>query len=173
MLISRPVLIDTCTLINVLASGVPNVVLGHLSPECLISEAVSNESLFLRSQVPGSPAERIDLTPLLQTGILKICQAESLEEEELYVQLASELDDGEALSLAISAIRGHAFVSDDRKATRIAKQLGLVDIFSTPDILSSCPNIDIRATLRAIEFRARFVPSKEHPLWEWWSSNRS
>jgi len=173
LLISRPVLIDTCTLINVLASGAPDVVLGHLSAECLISEAVSQESLFLRSEVLGSPAEQIDLTPLIQGGILKSCQAETPKEEELYVQLASELDDGEALSLAIGVIRGHAFATDDRKAARIAKQLGLVDIISTPDILFSCPNIDVRGALRAIEFRARFVPGKDHPLWGWWWSTRS
>jgi predicted nucleic acid-binding protein len=173
LLISRPASIDTCTLINILASGAPDLVLGHLSSECLISEAVSSESLFLRSQVPGAPVERIDLKPLIETGILTVCQAETPDEEELYVQLASELDDGEALSLAISALRGHAFVTDDRKATRIAKQLGLVDILSTPDLLFSCPDIDIRTVLRAIEFRARFVPSEDHPLWAWWSSNRS
>ena len=91
MLISRPASIDTCTLINILASGAPDIVLGHLSSECLISEAVSSESLFLRSQVPGAPVERIDLKPLIETGILTVCQAETPDEEELYVQLASRI----------------------------------------------------------------------------------
>jgi predicted nucleic acid-binding protein len=172
LLSSVPVSVDTCTLINILASGVARRLFSHLSGECIISEAVSRESLFLRSRTSGSPAESIDLSPLLSEGILKVCQADTPQEEALYVQLASDLDDGEALSLAISVTRGYGFATDDRKAARLAKSLGLVKIYTTPDIVSSCSDIDYREVLMAIEFRARFYPGADHPLYPWWMKEK-
>jgi predicted nucleic acid-binding protein len=171
LLSTRPVSIDTCTLINVLASGVAEILLQQLSAERLISEAVSRESLFLRSALVGQPPQRIDLNPFIHAGYLKVCQAETVDEEELYVHLASELDDGEAMSVAISVSRGHALATDDRKATRLAKQLGLLYIYSTPDIIASCSGINLPEVLGAIEFRARFVPALDHPLRDWWVAN--
>jgi len=172
LLSSRPVSIDTCTLINLLASGVGEVLLHNLSAERLISEAVSRESLFLRSPTAGQPPERIDLNPLIQSGSLTVCRAETEEEEELYVQLAAELDDGEALSIAISISRGHALATDDRKAIRIAKQLGVVELITTPDIVASCSGIELIEVLQTIEFRARFSPSSDHPLRAWWTAHK-
>ena len=168
LLSSRPVSIDTCTLINLLASGFGEVLLHNLSAERLISEAVSRESLFLRSPTAGQPPERIELNPLIQSGSLTVCRAETEEEEELYVRLASELDDGEALSVAISICRGHALATDDRKAIRIAKQLGVAELFTTPQIVASCSGIELLEVLQAIEFRARFSPSSDHPFHAWW-----
>jgi len=172
LLSSVPVSVDTCTLLNILASGVARRLFSHLSAECIIADAVSRESLFLRSRMSGSPAERIDLSPLLSEGILKVCQADTPQEEALYVQLASDLDDGEALSLAISVTRGYGFATDDRKAARLAKSLGLVKIYTTPDIVSSCSDIDYREVLTAIEFRARFYPAADHPLHPWWMKEK-
>ena len=64
----------------------------------MISEAVLEESLCLRATDTSLPPERINFSRLLASGQLNICSAETPDEEALYVELASQLDDGEALS---------------------------------------------------------------------------
>ncbi len=173
MLTSRPAAVDTSSLINVLASGFAELLLEQLAPERWVAENVSRESLFLRSALANTPPERIDLDPLFRSGHLRLCQAETAEEEELYVQLAAELDDGEAVSLAIAVRRGYALVTDDRKAIRLAQEFGVLDIFGTPEVVHACAGIDHRKVLEAIEVRARFSPAANHPLRSWWSKSRS
>lgn len=63
--------------------------------------AVLEESLYLRATDTSLPPERIDLSRLLASGMLNICSAETPDEEALYVELASQLDDGKALSMAL------------------------------------------------------------------------
>lgn len=170
-----PVLVDTCTLINLEASGESALLLAALSPSCLLCDAVSRESLFLRADQRDQPPQRIDLTSLFQCGRLNPCQAQSLEEEALYVALAAELDDGEALSLAISSVRGFGLATDDRKARRIATEIGSVPLFSTAEILyavSSLGEARISEMIRLIEFRGRFAPHPSMPLSDWWNAHR-
>lgn len=97
MLSDAPVLIDTCTLINLQASGEPIMLLSELSRTSMVCDVVSRESLYLRAEQTGLPPQPIDLNPLFHAGHLHLCSAETPEEESLYVNLAAELDDGEAL----------------------------------------------------------------------------
>lgn len=175
MLLDRPVLVDTCTLINLEASGESELLLAALSRSCLLCDSVSRESLFLRADQRDQPPQRIDLTSLFQRGLLNPCQAQSQEEEALYVALAAELDDGEALSLAISSVRGFGLATDDRKARRIAAEIGSVPLFSTAEILhavASLGDAKISEMIRLIEFRGRFAPHPSMPLSDWWNAHR-
>jgi predicted nucleic acid-binding protein len=175
MLSDRPVLIDTCTLINLEASGESELLLRALSPSCLLCNAVSRESLFLRSDQIGQPPRQIDLQGLLQGGSLTLCQPESPDEEAMYVSLAAELDDGEALSLAIASARGFGLATDERKARRIAQELGSVPLFSTVEIIHAVRTLGtpkIAEMIRLIEFRGRFVPHQSMPLSDWWNSSK-
>lgn len=175
MLSDTPVLVDTCTLINLEATGEPHVLLGALSATCLACNVVQRESMFLRSEQSDLPPEQINLDSLFQANVLSPCHAETPEEEALYVSLAAELDDGEALSLAISSMRGYGLATDDRKARRLAQELGSVPIFSTAEILHSLHSLDkdkIREMIRRIEFRARFTPHSTMPLYDWWNAHK-
>jgi predicted nucleic acid-binding protein len=175
MLSDSPVLVDACTLINLEATGEPEVFLRALSATCLACDVVQRESMFLRAEQSDLPPEQINLDTLFQANILSPCQAETPEEEALYVSLASELDDGEALSLAISSTRGYGLATDDRKARRIARELGSVPLFSTAEILHSLQSLDedkIRQMIRRIEFRARFTPHSTMPLYDWWNAHK-
>jgi hypothetical protein len=134
----------------------------------MVSDAVLRESLYLRALDPALPPERVDLRRLTDSGLLKVCSTETSAEESLYVELAAELDDGEALSLALSLSRGFGLATDDRKATRIARERGIVEIFGTPEILHACPDINIPEAIRLIEYRARFSPALGASLRDWW-----
>jgi len=122
------VLIDICTLINLLASDEPKLLSGGLSSICMVCEPVSRESLFLRAEQENVPPQRIALDPLFASGGLHACQAESADEEALYVSLAAELDDGEAMSLAISSVRGYGLATDDRKVRHFANEIASVPL---------------------------------------------
>jgi|SRR5580765_1826672 len=175
MLSDRPVLIDTCTLINLEASGESRLLLPSISPTCFLCEAVSRESLFLRSTMRDQPPQKIELQPYFDDGLLTLCQTQSPEEEAMYVALAAELDDGEALSLAISSVRGFGLATDDRKARRIATEIGTVPLFSTAEILQSVESLGpqkISDMIRSIEFRGRFTPHPTMPLSDWWNTSR-
>ena len=175
MLLDRPVLVDTCTLINLEASGESELLLAALSPTCLLCEAVSRESIFLRAEQRDQPPQKIDLASFFHRGLLSPCQAQSPEEEALYVALAAELDDGEALSLAISSARGFGLATDDRKARRIAADLGSVPLFSTAEIVHAVESLGaerIAEMIRRIEFRGRFMPHPSMPLSDWWTAHR-
>lgn len=175
MLSDSPVLVDTCTLINLQASGEPDLLLRALSKVCMVCDVVSRESIYLRAEQSDSPAERITLDPLLQVGSLHLCETETPEEESLYVALAADLDDGEALSLAISSVRGFGLATDDRKARRIAAEMGSVPLFSTAEILHSASSLGderIREIIRRIELRARFTPHPTMPLHDWWNARK-
>jgi predicted nucleic acid-binding protein len=176
MLSDSPVLVDTCTLINLQASGESELLLRGLSETCMVCDAVSRESIFLRAEQKDLPPQRIDLAPFFQARILHACNAETPEEEAVYVALAAELDDGEALSLAISSVRGYGLATDDRKARRIAAEIGSVPLFSTAEILRSISSFteeSMRKIIRRIEFRARFIPHPSMPLSDWWNAHRS
>jgi predicted nucleic acid-binding protein len=175
MLSDTPVLVDSCTLINLQATGEPELLLKALSATCLACDVVQRESIFLRAEQTDLPPEQINLDLLFQANILFLCKAETPEEEALYVSLAAELDDGEALSLAISSGRGYGLATDDRKARRLARELGSVPLFSTAEILHSLHSLDedkIGEMIRRIEFRARFTPHSTMPLYDWWNAHK-
>ena len=94
----------------------------------------------------------------------------------MYVDLATQIDDGEAMALAIAKSRSWAVSTDDRKAKRIADELS-VKVLTTPEIVKRWADLarpsldDLRQTLQLIETRASFFPSANHPLHSWWRDN--
>ena len=73
------------------------------------------------SKSPKSRRLALSLGELVRSSILQRVKPESEEEIDWYVRLAQELDDGEAQALAIAKVRGFVPLTDDDKATRIAK----------------------------------------------------
>ena len=117
--------------------------------------------------------EPVRLDPLLTSGVLTICGIEGTAQEELYVKYALELDDGEAMSLAIAQARNFALATDERKARRVIRESRLqVRVISTPEVIRAWARGKARAelatVLRTIEARARFRPSSADPLEAWW-----
>jgi len=175
------IVLDTSVTLNLLATGVGPSVLESLEVSCFVCSAVVDETTYIRSDDPAHPREAVSMNAWLPSGILKVISPDSPLEDELYVQFAADLDDGEAMSLAICRARGYSFVTDDRKARRIAGQLTLprVHLLSTSQIVhhwairtAAAPG-ELRRILSAIELRARFIPPHDDRLREWWVCNRS
>lgn len=171
----RVVLLDTCVLINLVASGHVEDVVGTADEEFAICSAVEDESVFLRSQDPQSPQEPVQVQSLVQSGLLRVCQLEA-GEEAMYVGYASQLDDGEAMSLAIAHSRGFILATDDRKARRLF-QAAVNDparLVSTSGILrawskrSGTSHAELKAALSQVSLRARFFPPSDDSHYQWW-----
>jgi len=171
--------IDACCLINLCATGYVPEVLRSWGGRWYVPTAVLAETLYLRMETEdGTIApQQLVLTDLVDQAVLISCTMEKAEEIGLYVDLATSLDDGEAMALAIAKARGWVLSTDDRKAQRIAGELG-VALVTTPEILrrwvskSSPTDQQIREAINRIEQRARFVPRTTDPLFDWWSAAR-
>jgi len=170
----RSAVLDTCVLINLLATGRVAEIVRVVAPSRMVCSAVSEESLYLRPLEAEGRPEHIDLQTLIAAGILTPCQIEGVEEEDLYVTYALELDDGEAMSLAIAQSRNLVLATDERKARRLAREnVPQLSILSTAEIIRAwaqgMDQRDVIAAVRSILTRARFRPADSDPLALWWN----
>lgn len=173
---TRAQILDACVLINLLASGEVEGILRSASMDSYICSAVEGESIYLRTEDPKNPIEPIDLRPLIGSGLLAVCHIEGDQEAELYVDYASALDDGEAMSLAIALSRGFHLATDERKARRLFLEAGAdaQRLPSTSELLRRwseaelVPPAKLKASLLNIERRALYQPPTSDPNYQWW-----
>src|SRR6266851_3744508 len=114
------IIFDTSVALNLLATGVGLSVIESLEVNCFMCPAVVDETIYIRSDDPSQPREAVSIDAWIPSGAVKVINPAGDLEEELYVQFAADLDDGEAMSLAICRARGYTLATDDRKARRIA-----------------------------------------------------
>ena len=172
----RPQILDTCVLINLLASGEINEILRAAAQDSLISSAVEVESIYLRTDNPEAPMEQIDLRPLIDSGLLTVCHIEGDEEAEMYVDFAGALDDGEAMSLAIALLRDYVLATDERKARRLFLEAAgdKARLASTSQLVRRWAETEgvvadrLKTVLLEIERRARYRPPTTDENYEWW-----
>ncbi len=165
---------DTCVLINLLGSGRFEDIVEKVGRPFAVSASAVREALYLRNADTGE-REPIDLQPHFTAGRIQILDVQNEHELARYVAYASELDDGEAMSLALAECRGISLATDDRKARRlIANQALSVELWSTVDVLKvweeagSIPVTEMREALKQLTARARYRLKETHPDWAWW-----
>ncbi|MFN0087070.1 MAG: hypothetical protein ACKVX9_16895 [Blastocatellia bacterium] len=173
------IIIDSCVLINLLAGEAIEEILRATGKECQICVVVERESFFLRPEAPQEEAfEPVKLDTLIKSGVLRLCNVEGDQEIALYVDYASRLDDGEAMSLAIAESRGYFFATDDRKARRIfLESINDSDrLLSTPELIREWANNQsisparLNSVLTKIQIRANFFPPRNDPNRDWWKN---
>ena len=174
MITDRSAILDTCVLINLLATGRVAEIVGVIAASRMVCPAVSEESLYLRPLEAQGQPEHVNLQPLITAGVFTPCQIEGGAEEDLYVTYALDLDDGEAMSLAIAQSRNLVLATDERKARRIAREnVPQLCIISTAEIIRAWAEgkerRDVIAVVRSILERARYRPSDSDPLALWWN----
>jgi predicted nucleic acid-binding protein len=173
-------IIDACVLINLLATEELKGILGTIKKSSLICSFVEKETLYLRTLDRQKPKDLIDLGGFVNDGLLRVCTIEDTNEESLYVDFASTLDDGEAMTLAIAIARDFDLVTDELKARRIF--LDRVPhpkrLISTSQILRQWAELrrisatKLKNTLYKIETRARYRPPTSDYNYKWWVNSR-
>jgi len=169
-------ILDTCVLINLAASGEVADIVATIRGVTFICSAVQKEALFLRDDTEQSVLVPLNMDDLLAIAQIQVCDLGTDDEEEHFVKLAADLDDGEAMSIAIAASRGMDFASDDQKARRIFKELVPAPqrLTCTSSILKQWAAVRsvtpqrLRNALRRIAARSRFTPSRRDPNAAWW-----
>jgi predicted nucleic acid-binding protein len=155
---------DACVLINLLATDRLEEIARHLAYQFAIASSVAAETIYLRRPEDKS-REQADLRTHVTSGLIKVLDVETELEQSRYLYYATELDDGEAMSLALAECRRLEIATDDRKARRMVAAEGLsIKLWSTVDILKAWERIgsispqEVKDTLTKISSRARFRP---------------
>jgi hypothetical protein len=143
-----------------------------------VPDAVHAEVQFVRQHDPTQPGSflnmPVDFSPHVSSGLLTPCQPSGSQEQTLFVQYAAQFrSDGEAMCLAIAQSRGWLVATDDRKAIRIGKGMGLA-VISCPELVkkwadSSKPSAhELLQVLVEIQTLAKFLPNSAMPESAWW-----
>jgi len=169
------VLQDACVLLNLLASGRFEELCDGLDVEFVLARAAAEETLFLRDVFTDAKVA-VDLDEFVEKRLLSILDVETDEERRRYITYATELDDGEAMSLALAECRHIALATDDRKAIRLIKEQKLdINIWSTVRLLQewqkkrSVAKNEMRQVLVSIRDQARFIPKRPPEDAAWWN----
>ena len=170
-------LLDASCLLNLYATGRLLEVAQALPWQLAVVDYVlEQEALYVRTvelyegEVETLP---VDLSPLIDGGLLVVVRLETASEEAHFVELAASLDDGEAMTGAIARNRSFAVAIDDRKARRVLGEWASgVRLVSTLELVqqwgASVPIDDVSRALRSMRHGARYVPGPRDPLYEWW-----
>ncbi len=167
-----PLVADADVLMNLVATGQCGRILTELRLTLLIAPRVESETLFLEPDDPGGERVSINLDPLARTGDLARAALDPIE-VTYYVELAQEVDDGEAQAIALAQARGIRLASDDRRAGRAAARRG-VTVVTTPELAHEwerrlAPGAPLVAQcLGNVERRAHYRPRRGHDLHSWW-----
>ena len=95
---------DASVLLNLLAADCIPEIAGALDWQFTICPLVRDEIKMLRDPSTGEMVA-VDITPLIESGMLQILELSGEDEQALYVEQSIVVDDGEAMSIAIAASR--------------------------------------------------------------------
>jgi len=139
----KKLILDASVLINILGTGLSDVILKGLNRIVLVDEIALREVTIDPFSRKG-PAEV--LGGLRKSGLIEVINMGS-EAYDLFIGLTGgdppdDLDDGEAATLAQAAFGNYVAVIDERKATRIAGScfpnialLNSLDLLTSQDLL--------------------------------------
>ena len=170
-------LLDACVVINIEATSRFDDIARSRGEQFVVVRQASAEVGSLRAEVDGAVEEvLIDLTPHVTAKTLSIADL-TPDEFPLYVDLARDLDDGEAASIALAVNRGLRVATDDKKARRICRIQGLAEPVRTSEILrgfcdhNALRDKDVSDILPRVRDLASFLPPRSDPNHEWWTIN--
>ncbi|MBC7526181.1 MAG: hypothetical protein H7308_01385 [Chthonomonadaceae bacterium] len=177
---------DASALLNLLATQREQEILNALGcPSYVTKQVREAEMLYLRSlpeEDIGGNLVSVDVRveTLLQKGLLQeVTFTEG--ESKIFVQLAQQIDDGEASCCAVAVSRNWSVVLDDRKGIRVAhaQRPPLITV-ETPEWIKYWleeGNVEEETLTDAInrihicaKYKPRGKPPK-HSLYDWWMSH--
>lgn len=171
-------LLDACSLINLVASGVRlSKIAGAIDCEFVVTAIAAEESLFIAGRSTNEPQMPVNVGELAAAGDLSVAE---LTPNELgrFIILARSVDDGEASTLAVASERGVEMATDDKRAIRVAIEIG-VTVVTTSQLLrrwaerSDATSAEIAAALSNVERRGNFSPRRDDPERGWWTASPS
>ncbi len=170
--------IDACCLIDLMASGDAEAILRASPFTWHLPSAVQGEVQYCRQYDPAQPGKTVtipaDLSRMISSGLLTLCVPENRQELDLFTLYAATFrSDGESMCLALAEQRKWAIATDDRKAIRVAQQVGLT-VVSCPELVKAWADATgpdpavVNKVLEDIQVLAQFKPNPTMPEYQWW-----
>jgi hypothetical protein len=170
--------IDACCVIDLLASGHAEAILRASGYVWQLPSAVQAEVLHVRQHDPASPGQVLkvpaDLSGLITSGVLTVCDPTTRQELNRYVHYAAQFrSDGEAMCLALAESRSWVVATDDRRAIRVAQQVGLT-VVSCPALVKAWADATgpaqamLKQVLQDIQVLGQFRPHPAMREYQWW-----
>lgn len=167
-------LLDACAVLSIYSTRRMAEILAAVPGPVAVCDLVVGEALYVRRITDGErERESVDLTPFFDAGTLSVLATDDEDELQTFVDLAADLDDGEAMTATLAIHRGFVLVTDDGKAERLLT--GRVRLRSSLDLVQAWADgaqvegPELRTTLTAIYERG-YEPPPAHPLKRWWDS---
>src|SRR5262249_19892022 len=140
--------------------------------------AVQEEVRYLRQHDSVQPGQggkvAADLTGLIAPGLLTVCNPENQPELDRYTHYATLFrSDGESMCLALAEQRDWVVATDDRRALRVAQQVGLT-VVSSPTLVRAWAvaagpdQATLNKALQDIQVLAQFKPNPSMAEYQWW-----
>jgi len=178
-----PIILDACCLLNLYASGRLKEIVESLPEPVVVSDyIVQREALFVTFKEFEQDEEQkrpVDLNPLVSAGLIKVMSINSEEERGTFIDLAAELDDGEAITVSLAEHRGCCVATDDRKALRVIAGRSSIQTISTLELvkrwaeLRNVSRMEIKSVLSLIWTGASYYPGERELLYPWWQDMMS
>ena len=178
---SECLVLDASCLLNLYATGRLREITLAVGGQIEVADYVLEREAIYTWQTDSTgtheEAVPVDLTPLVEEGIIRVVRLEHSGEQETFVALAALVDDGEAATAALALHRGCAVATDDRKARRVFGEfMPDVPLVSTLELMklwadeSQIPRDELRAAMDAMRDSASYAPGSRDPLFDWWVS---
>ena len=173
-------ILDACCAINLYSSGHMGSILESLGVSVYIAEYVYTEELVSLTSESNfrelNHEEQYNLDLMMQKGLFALASLSSDLEQNLFVNLASMIDDGEAATAALAVNRRWSLGTDDRGAIGHFTRNGFTfEIVSTLEIVKFWADTNamepdmVKTALTNIRTHGRYRPKSSHPLYPWWS----
>jgi predicted nucleic acid-binding protein len=172
------IILDASCLLNLCASGKLKEIAETLNGPLVVSDYVLNhEVLFIRHKETEQDDEEIkpvNLVPLISLGLIKVISLNTEEEQNTFIDLATELDDGEAITISLAECQHCKVATDDRKALKVISSRSSTHSISTLEIIKNWvdqKNIskeDTKRVLTLVLKDAHFYPGERDGLYSWW-----
>lgn len=173
-----PIILDASCVLNLYASGRFKEIAESLPEPLVVSDyVVEREALFIaykESEQDEEQKKTVDLSSLVSAGLIKVISIYGEKEQETFVDLATELDDGEAVTVSLAEHRGFCVATDDRKALKVISERALIHATSTLELVKrwaevcNVPRKEIKTVLALIWEGASYYPGERDPLYSWW-----
>jgi predicted nucleic acid-binding protein len=175
-------LLDACAVVSLYATRQMVEILRVVEGKVAVADLVATEAQFVFRGGNGEDARErdpIDLGPLIDDGIISIISTDVEDELLTFIDLTKAFSrqgrggQGEAMTAALAIHRQCIVVTDDRKATRILKEHGVL-LRTTLDLIRAWADRGgigadvLGAALLDLRERGTYEPPRSHPLREWW-----
>ncbi|MXY00681.1 MAG: hypothetical protein F4Y67_07660 [Chloroflexi bacterium] len=175
------VVLDASCAINIFATGrIREIAIAWANRLAISKYVLQREALFVRQYRPestGFEKAPLDLTDLIQEGLISVVELADSREIATMVELAASIDDGEAVTASIAVCRQGSIATDDRKASSIVrKRFPETRVISTLDLLSrwacagSVEQSELKAAMERMRIGASFIPNRRDTRYGWWSA---